>query len=73
MIIRTLKPLPFDVRRWMFDVGCSPGFMGMGIPFPRAGKSHQRVNRSEGVARFSLSLGERVGVRASVLIPLNMA
>src|SRR6266480_1525993 len=20
--------LPFDVRRWMFDVGCSSGFMG---------------------------------------------
>src|SRR5437667_7108271 len=22
--------LPFDVRRWMFDVGCSSGFMGSG-------------------------------------------
>src|SRR5437764_366614 len=22
--------LPFDVRRWMFDVGCSSGFMGRG-------------------------------------------
>ena len=49
-----------------------PWVHGHGDSFPRAGKSHQRVNRSEGVARFSLSLGERVGVRASVLIPLNM-
>src|SRR5438132_10227249 len=24
--------LPFDVRRWMFDVGCSSGFMGRENP-----------------------------------------
>ena len=55
--------LPFDLRRSMFDVGCSSGFMGRGIPFSRAGKSNQRVNRSEALARFSThepSLGARL-------------
>jgi len=40
----------------------------MGLP-----KSHQLMSCPGVIARFSLSLGERAGVRASVLIPLNMA
>src|SRR6266480_1454757 len=35
--------LPFDVRRWMVDVGCSSGFMG----------------RGQGVGRCCFQLGRR--------------
>ena len=34
--------------------------MGRGIPFPRAGKSNQRVNRSEALARFPQEPGAPV-------------
>ena len=33
--------LPFDVRRWMFDVGCSSGFMGSAQGFLIAHRSHE--------------------------------
>ncbi len=67
--------LPFDVRRWMFDVGCSPGSMERGNRPPVSGEFARALvrvglrceNQKTGAAKWAVERARRVACALPLL------